>query len=478
MRIILLSGGSGKRLWPLSNETRSKQFLKLLKDDNGDYESMIQRIYRQLNQAIPNVSITIATGENQKDVIKNQLGEKVDLVTEPMRRDTFPAIMLSSAYLAYEKKVDLQESVIVMPVDPYVEQEYFSVLKNIDAIVQSGRADMVLMGIKPTYPSEKYGYILSSEDEADNRKNSSTEDEAANRKILSSKNDAANRKSGIENEYVVTGFCEKPSLKKAESLLKQGAFWNGGVFAFRLGYAIGILGRYMECESYDDVRSRYEQLKKTSFDYEVVEKAENIRMSLYSGYWKDLGTWNTLTEQMEESIVGEALMGEETNDTHIINELDIPVVVLGGKNLVVAASPDGILVSDKDKSSYMKPYVEQIDKRPMFEERGWGDYKVLDYKRYKDKVCSLTKYIYIRRGEFISYQCHKMREEIWIVVDGEGSLVIDGACRKMGRSDMVRICPGQKHAILALENLQLIEVQIGTELTESDIERFEWEWRL
>lgn len=456
MRIILLSGGSGKRLWPLSNETRSKQFLKLLKDDNGDYESMIQRIYRQLNQVIPNVSITIATGENQKDVIKNQLGEKVDLVTEPMRRDTFPAIMLSGAYLAYEKKVDFQETVIVLPVDPYVEPEYFSVLKNMDAIVQSGRADMVLMGVKPTYPSEKYGYILAYADD------NVTGD--------------ANKKTEFENEYVVTGFHEKPSLKKAESLLRQGAFWNGGVFAFRLGYAVGILRRYMEYESYAEVRSHYEQLKKTSFDYEVAEKAENIRMSLYKGYWKDLGTWNTLTERMEESIVGEALMGEETNDTHIINELDIPVVVLGGKNLVVAASPDGILVSDKDKSSYMKPYVEQIDKRPMFEERRWGDYKVLDYKRYRDRVCSLTKYIYVRKGESISYQSHKMREEIWIVVDGEGSLVIDDVCRKVGRSDMVRICSGQKHAILALENLQLIEVQIGAELTESDIERFEWEW--
>ncbi len=451
MKLVLLSGGSGKRLWPLSNETRSKQFLKLLKDGNGNYESMIQRVYRQIKENLEKegeeISITVATGENQKDAIRNQLGEKVDLVLEPMRRDTFPAIMLSCAYLAYEKKVGLEESIIVLPVDPYADEGYFSVLKDMDKIVQSGRADMVLMGVKPTYPSEKYGYISCEQDKL------------------------------FFNEYRVTGFYEKPSCQKAGRLMEDGAFWNGGVFAFKLGYAIDILRQHMDDTDYQSIQSHYADFKKNSFDYEVVEKIENIRMSLYEGYWKDLGTWNTLTERMEESIVGEAILGEGASGTNIINELDIPIVVLGVKNLVVAASPDGILVSDKDKSSYMKPYVEQIDKRPMFEERRWGDYKVLDYKRYADTSCSLTKYIYIRKDESISYQRHKMREEIWTVTDGEGIFVLEDKCCKVKRGDMLHILSGQKHAIYALENLHIIEVQIGKELTESDIERFEWEWQ-
>ena len=451
MKLVLLSGGSGKRLWLLSNETRSKQFLKLLKDGNGNYESMIQRVYRQIKENLERdgeeISITVATGENQKDAIRNQLGEKVDLVLEPMRRDTFPAIMLSCAYLAYEKKVELEESIIVLPVDPYADEGYFSVLKDMDKIVQSGRADMVLMGVKPTYPSEKYGYILCEQDKL------------------------------FFNEYQVRGFYEKPSCQKAERLIEDGAFWNGGVFAFKLGYAIDILRRHMDHTGYQNIHSHYADFKKNSFDYEVVEKIENIRMSLYEGYWKDLGTWNTLTERMEESIVGEAILGEGASCINIINELDIPIVVLGVKNLVVAASPDGILVSDKDKSSYMKPYVEQIDKRPMFEERRWGDYKVLDYKRYADTNCSLTKYIYIRKDASISYQRHKMREEIWIVTDGEGMFVLEDKCHKVIRGDMLHILSGQKHAIYALDNLHIIEVQIGKELTESDIERFEWEWQ-
>lgn len=446
MKVILLSGGSGKRLWPLSNETRSKQFLKLLKDDNGDYESMIQRIYRQLNKVIPDVEITIATGENQKDVIENQLGNKVDLVLEPSRRDTFPAIMLSTAYLAYEKKVDLEETVIVLPVDPFAELEYFQVLKDMDAIVQSKRAEMVLMGVKPTYPSEKYGYI------------------------------SADRENDFENEYIVCSFIEKPSLKKAKVLLEQGAFWNGGVFAFQLKYIKNILEKHTVYRTFVDIREHYSELKKISFDYEVVEKAENIRMSLYKGYWKDLGTWNTLTDRMDDSVVGEAIIGEETQDTHVINELDIPIVVLGGKNLVVAASPDGILVSEKDKSSFMKPYVEHIDMRPMFEERRWGDYKVLDLKKYKDGKYSLTKYIYIRKDECISYQSHKLREEIWTIVDGSGIFVLDGEKRTVGRGEVLHIFPEQKHAIKALENLHFIEVQIGSEVAEQDIERHDWEW--
>lgn len=446
VKIILLSGGSGKRLWPLSNDTRSKQFLKLLKNDNGEYESMIQRIYRQLNKVNSNVSITIATGENQQDAIKNQLGEKVDLVLEPARRDTFPAIMLSTAYLAFEKKVDLEETVIVLPIDPYAELEYFSVLKDMDAIVQSGRADMALMGIKPTEPSEKYGYILGKKEEK------------------------------FVNEYTVTAFCEKPSKNKAEHLIKDGAFWNGGVFAFKLGYAIQILKRYMPYESYKEIYLHYLDFKKISFDYEVVEKVKNIRMSLYNGYWKDLGTWNVMTDWMTENSIGQAMMGEETQNTHVINELDIPVIVLGVKDLVVATSPDGILVSDKEKSDYMKPYVEQIQNRPMFEERCWGDYKVLHYKKYKDSCFSLTKYVYIRKGEKINYQSHKMREEIWTIVDGKGRLILDGIQQEIVRGDVIHILPGQKHSVMSLENLHFIETQIGKEVIENDVEWFEWNW--
>ena len=446
MQIVLLSGGSGKRLWPLSNNTRSKQFLKLLKAPNGSYESMVQRVYRQLSEAGFHAPITIATSISQADSIRSQLGNSVDMVLEPERRNTYPAIALSCAYLASEKHVPREETVIVLPVDPYAEQGYFDTLRRMDDAVQSGVAELVLMGIQPTYPSEKYGYIVP----VNNR----------------------------EQEPVrVERFTEKPSVKDAEALLAIGAVWNGGVFAFRLGWLMNTVQAQTPSSDFSDLLQRYTELRKNSFDYEVVEKANSIAMVSYRGIWKDLGTWNTLTEQMESVCIGNCILGEDAESTHIINELEIPVVALGTKNLVIAASPDGILVSDKAKSSYLKPYVDQMDSRPMYEERRWGEYKVLEYNTFGENQRSLTKRLRINAGRNISYQSHRQRDEIWTFIEGTGELLLDGHIRNVRCGDVAYITKGMKHAIRAISDLYIIEVQIGEELTEEDIERFDWDWR-
>jgi mannose-1-phosphate guanylyltransferase len=455
MNIILLSGGSGKRLWPLSNDTRSKQFLKLLKNDEGEFESMVQRVYRQVKKAGIEANIVVATGASQVDSIKSQLGNNVDIVLEPERRDTFPAIALSSAYLALEKKVDLNEVVLVLPVDPYADIEYFYMLIEMEKAVKRRVAEMILMGIKPTYPSEKYGYIMPVQEDG--------------------------AYFGI---HQVARFTEKPTKDVAEQLIDEGAYWNGGVFAFKLGFLMGIVNKYMDTadiedfSSFEEIRRHYGAFKKISFDYEVVEKAPSIAMIPYEGGWKDLGTWNTLTEEMDEESIGLVTVGEDTVNTNVINELSIPIVVLGAKDMIVAASPDGILVSDKQSSSYLKPYVDGINERPMYEERRWGNYKVLDYIQYEDGTKSLTKHLTIKAGESISYQVHQMRDEIWNIVDGTGDLLIDGHIRNVRRGDVAYIMKGQKHAMHAHggSDLHFIEVQIGTELAETDIERFEWEW--
>ena len=160
MQIILLSGGSGKRLWPLSNEIRSKQFIKIFRKDDSSFESMVQRVWRQLRKVDPDASLTIATSKTQLSSIHNQLGEDVGVSIEPCRRDTFPAIAIASAYLHDIRQVDGDEAVVVCPVDPYVEDSYFETLKAISAQVDKGEANIVLMGIEPTYPSDKYGYII------------------------------------------------------------------------------------------------------------------------------------------------------------------------------------------------------------------------------------------------------------------------------------------------------------------------------
>ena len=154
MNIILLSGGSGKRLWPLSNDVRSKQFIKLFKN-NDEYESMLQRVYRQITTVDVDAKITIATSKSQASTIKNQLGEKVSICVEPCRRDTFPAIALAAAYLHDELGIDENEAVVVCPVDPYVDSTYYETVQSFQKLVEQGDANLVLMGIEPTYPSEK-----------------------------------------------------------------------------------------------------------------------------------------------------------------------------------------------------------------------------------------------------------------------------------------------------------------------------------
>lgn len=441
MNIVLLSGGSGKRLWPLSNDVRSKQFLKLLSDEQGNYESMVQRVYRQIVKAGIEAHIVVATSASQVEAIRGQLQNDVDIVIEPERRNTFPAIVLAASYLESRKKMDPEETVIVLPVDPYVDVAYFETFKKMDEEVRKGEADIVLMGIAPSYPSEKYGYIMQGE------------------------------------PGKVTGFKEKPDETAAARLIQEGALWNAGVFAFKLKYLMQIADKYVKDRDFSYVVNHYGDLKKDSFDYEVVENAKSLAVVPYKGEWKDIGTWNTLTEEMKEESIGDAIMGEECVNTHVINELSIPVVALGTQNLVIAASPDGILVSDKHKSSYIKPYVENIADRPMYEERRWGEYKVYDYSQYKDGTKSLTKHVTIHAGMAQDYQLHRYKDEVITVVNGSGELVIDGCLMKLSCGDTISIRRGQKHAIRAFQDLQMISVQIGEDITEEDVESFAWAWQ-
>lgn len=446
MQLILLSGGSGKRLWPLSNDVRSKQFLPLLAAPDGGMESMIQRVTRQIREAQLTNDITFATNAVQRDSIINQLGEDVSVVIEPERRDTFPAIALAASFLAKEKKCDSDEIVVVMPCDVYTESKYFAIIGKMAETVKNNVADLVLMGIAPTYPSEKFGYVVPKDAEA------------------------------TESVKMVERFTEKPNEKKAKELLAQGAYWNGGVFAFRLGYMMNIVEQYIKANTFQETHKRYAEFPKISFDYEVAEKAQSVAVVPFAGEWKDLGTWNALCEELPSTHIGNVMMGENNENTHAVNELGIPMFCNGLKDVIVAASPDGIMVCDKQDSEKIKDYANKLITRPMYEERRWGTYCVLDNAIYGDGTRSLTKMIRLKAGKSISYQLHHCRNEIWTCVDGEGVFVLDGERRKVKRGDVMNIPLGHLHTIKATTNLTFIEVQIGNPLIEEDIERFEWTW--
>lgn len=450
MQLVLLSGGSGKRLWPLSNNARSKQFLPLLEREEGNMESMVQLVVRQSKEANLTNDITLATNASQLDIITNQLGDQVSVVTEPERRDTFPAIALAASYLSLAKNCPDDEVVVIMPCDPYTEIGYFETIAHMVECVQHDVAELVLMGITPTYPSEKYGYIMPKK--------------AVSNKLRTM-------------SHPVDRFTEKPTVAVAEELLKQGALWNGGVFAFRLGYMMNIVRKYITSSSFHDIRARYSEFPKISFDYEVAEKAQSVAVVPFSGQWKDLGTWNTLTDELRKHTIGNAFLGPKCENTHVINELQTPIFVDGVKDVVVAACPDGILVCAKKETENIKKYVENLTSRPMYEERRWGTYRVLDDTTYADGNHSLTKSITLKAGKSISYQIHHHRVEIWTFVQGEGIFVLDGAEQHVKAGDTVHIPVEHYHAIKALTDLTFIEVQCGNPLIEEDIERFEWEWK-
>lgn len=440
MNIILLSGGSGKRLWPLSNEVRSKQFLKIFKKQDGSHESMVQRMYRMIMDVDDTASVTIATSESQIASIKSQLGERVSISVEPCRRDTFPAIALATSYLHDKMGVDSSEAVVVCPVDPYVDSSYFEMLERLHRVAEGGTANLVLMGIEPTYPSEKYGYIIPT-----------SSDEVS----------------------TVESFKEKPDILTAKEYIAGGALWNSGVFAYKLSYVLDKAQETFGTSSYRILFQNYENLERISFDYAVVEKEKSIRSIRYNGSWKDLGTWNTLTEAMSDEVAGN-VVAAECNNVHVINELQVPLVALGVHDIVIAATPDGILVTDKTASSHLKDYVS--DSRPMTEKRIWGEYEVLDYRGGKNGANhSLTKHINIAAGQHISYQRHLHRSETWVVVEGNGEVILDDKVITVHRGSTIVIPLGAKHAVRAESDLHIIEVQIGDELTEEDIVRIDYD---
>lgn len=398
MQIILLSGGSGKRLWPLSNDIRSKQFLQIFRSPDGGRESMLQRMYRQIVSIAPGAGVTIATGEAQVPIIREQLGEDaVGISLEPCRRDTFPAIALASAYLHDRRGVPEDEVVVVCPVDPYVDEDYFKALSTLASIAaQEGASNLVLMGIEPTSPSEKYGYVIPETGDTVSR---------------------------------VRTFKEKPSAALAEEYISQGALWNGGIFAYRLGYVLRRAHELMSFEDYDDLFGKYASLTKISFDYAVVEHESDISVMRFDGRWMDIGTWDSLTDAIADAGDGAggeavsagkvgsspesgrggvtassrvasasesgagaareasndpvvangttvisdangpvvatapAVIGDGCRGVSVVSELDIPILCMGLQDVIVTASKDGILVTSRKCSGDIKPYVEQLLQR-------------------------------------------------------------------------------------------------------------------
>lgn len=444
MYYVLLSGGSGKRLWPLSNDARPKQYLKLVNREVNSMEhcSMLQRVWEQLEIAGMDKNTVITASGEQTELIKSQV-RNARIAIEPMRRDTFGAVLLSCAYLYSHGGAKPDDYAVMMPVDPYTEGKYFETIKKLEQVMRASDAEVGLMGAVPTYPSTKYGYILPGE----------------------------KREGYIE----VEGFSEKPDEKKAEMLFEQGAFWNCGVFCVKIGDILERAAKYGVPMDYEGMYDAYGTLPKISFDYEVLEKAQKLAMVEFQGFWKDLGTWDALAEQMNTDTIGNVLLDESCDNTQVINELNIPVVTMGTNNLVVVASQDGILVTDKAHAAKVKDVTKDIVSRPMFEERRWGTLETLNDTKTSE-VATLTRKIKIYDGMTSSYHFHKERDEIWTVLNGSGELILEGNKIALSPGKAICIRRNQRHAVKAIQNFEYIEIHIGTAVGNDDINRITFQW--
>ena len=470
LNIILLSGGSGKRLWPLSNDVRSKQFIKIFKKPDGSYESMVQRMYQSIRALDHDAKVTIATSRTQVSAIHNQLGTDVGISVEPCRRDTFPAIALAAAYLHDVQHVAESEAVVVCPVDPYVDNAFFGMLEKLGARAAEGKENLVLMGIKPTEPSDKYGYIMPEMGGDNSQKLTERTVPGVNKVDSAVMKQIEIAEENIEENTAVRRvrtFKEKPDVETARKYIAEGALWNGGIFAFKLGYVLDIARRELGYTDYQDLFDRYETLPKISFDYAVVEKEPRISVMEFSGRWEDIGTWNTFTDAMQDPTIGDATMSDSCEDVHVLNELDVPVLVMGMKDTIVSASPQGILVSSKEASTGIKPYVEKMNQRIMFAEKSWGVFHVLDVEDQ-----SLTIKANIKAGDHMTYHSHERRDEVWIIIAGRGRTIVDGMEQIVEPGDVVTMQAGCKHTIEAITDLKLIEVQLGKDIRVSDKKRY------
>lgn len=335
MKIILLSGGAGMRLWPLSTGSVSKQYIAMMKGADGRRLSMLQHTIARLEASALLPHTVVSTSQAQLSLIHSQLGQAVACIAEPERRDTFPAVSLACAYLRDCERAARDEIVVVLPVDAGTDDSFYtSVVRLAALLTEPGAPDIGLIGVRPTGPSAQYGYILTGGRHA-------------------------------EGALVrASGFREKPDEANAGKLIADGALWNCGVFGFKLGYLIDLLERRGYPAEYEALRREFAAIPARSFDYEVLEREPRIGCLSHGGPWKDLGTWHAVAENLPEPMNGRGLIDEASTGTTVLNELQVPVLVSGVKDAVVVAGHEGILVCAKSAVSGIKSLVARLDELP------------------------------------------------------------------------------------------------------------------
>ncbi|NOU80480.1 NTP transferase domain-containing protein [Paenibacillus sp. LMG 31459] len=430
MHTILLSGGSGMRLWPLSGSLRSKMFLPLLPAPDGGTESMIGRVCRQLAQAGLDESVLFVAHQEQLAITRRYTGNKFPVIGEPHKRGTFTAAAYGALHLYSAGKARPEDIICVAPADMYADEDFFRLFPQFPDILASSQAELLLLGTQPAYPSDQYGYIVPAQ-------------------------------GGTEAYAQVLSFAEKPDIAKARELIEEQALWNCGVFAFRLSFLLSHLQRMGLPADHAAFAVQYAGLPVRSFDKEVAEHSTKAVVVRHKGEWSDLGSWDTLAARLDSPLTGEGGLWGECRDTHIVNELKVPLHVIGVPGIVAIASPEGILVAARKEANMIKDILQEHSvQEPRYGEAGWGSYTLLDQAANGTRLV-LTMILRLLPEHDIPEMDCKHSAKTWMIVSGHGEVTVNGAAAAASAGGIFTIARGDRHAVRAVSTMKLIEVRIS-----------------